>query len=72
MTLSFCPTHHRMIWHPECKTGPHSRNSPGKLQILHVYPVAPDGYAVEYKDFRDNVFYECFDGTYLTGEKDEG
>lgn len=64
VTLSFCPTHHRMIWHPECKKGPHSINSPNKLQILHIYPVAPEGYAVEYKDFNDKVFFEYFEGTY--------
>jgi len=64
VTLSFCPTHHRMIWHPECKNGPHSRNSPNKLQILNIYPVAPEGYAVEYKDFNDKTFFEYFEGTY--------
>lgn len=66
--MTFCPTHHRMIWHPECKEGPHSRNSPNKLQILNIYPTAPSGYAVEFKNFQDKVFYECYEGTYQTGE----
>lgn len=67
VTLTFCPTHHRMIYHPESKTGPHSINSPNKLQILHIYPAAPDGYAVEFKNFNDETFFEFFKGTYRNG-----
>lgn len=64
VVLSFCPTHHRMIYHPDCKKGHHSINSPSKLQILHIYPTAPEGYAVEFKDFQGNTFMELFDGDY--------
>ena len=71
VTLTFCPTHHRMIFHPESKHGAHSINSPNKLQILHIYPVAPSGYAVEYKMFNDNTFFECFEGDYRNGSVDE-
>lgn len=59
-----------MIYHPECKKGPHSINSPNKLQILNIYPVAPSGYAVEYKRFNDQIFLEFFEDDYRNGEKE--
>ena len=68
VTLSYCPSHHRMIFHPESTKGPHSINSPNKLQILNIYPVAPSGYAVEYKRFNDEIFFEFFEGDYRNGE----
>lgn len=68
VTLTLCPTHHRMIYHTESKKGPHSINSPNKLQILHIYPVAPSGYAVEFKRFNDETFFECYDGDYRNGD----
>ena len=68
VTLSYCPSHHRMIFHPESTKGPHSINSPNKLQILNIYPVAPSGYAVEYKRFNDETFFEFFEGDYRNGE----
>lgn len=64
VVLSFCPTHHRLIWHPECKHGHHSINGDNKLQLLHIYPTTDNGYAVEYKNSRDMVFYEFFHGDY--------
>jgi hypothetical protein len=57
-----------MIFHPECKKGHHSINSPTKLQILNIYPAAPDGYAVEFKRFNDETFFECYDGDYRNGD----
>lgn len=68
VTLSYCPSHHRMIFHPESTKGPHSINSPNKLQILNIYPVAPSGYAIEYKRFNDEIFFEFFEGDYRNGE----
>lgn len=64
VVLSFCPTHHRLIWHPECKYGHHSINGDNKLQLLHIYPTTDNGYAVEYKNSRNMVFYEFFHGDY--------
>ena len=37
VVLSYCPTHHHLIWHPECKHGHHSINGPVKLQIHNIY-----------------------------------
>lgn len=65
VVLSFCPTHHRLIWHPECKNGHHSINGPTKLQIHNIYPTSDiNGYAVEYETYYGNVFYEFFTGDY--------
>lgn len=58
-----------MIFHPECKNGHHSINSPTKLQILNIYPTAPDGYAVEFERFNKETFFEFFEGTYRNGEQ---
>jgi hypothetical protein len=58
-----------MIFHPECKKGHHSINSPTKLQILNIYPAAPNGYAVEFKRFNNETFFEFFEGTYRNGEQ---
>ena len=71
VTLSFCPTHHRLIYHPECKHGHHSIPAANKLQILHIYPTAPDGYAVEYKNMLGKVWFECFDGDYRNTEDNQ-
>lgn len=60
-----------MIYHPECKHGAHSINSPNKLQILYIYPTAPAGYAIEYKRFNDETFFELFEGDYKNGQMDE-
>ena len=38
---------------------------------MGIYPTAPAGYAVEYKDFNGNIFYECFNGTYNNEEEVE-
>ena len=65
VVLSFCPTHHRLIWHPECKNGHHSINGTTKLQIHHIYPTAQlDVYAIEYETYYGNIFYEFFTGDY--------
>lgn len=69
--LSFCPTHHRMIFHPLSKHGHHSIKTDNKLIIHHIYPVAPDGYAVEYENMRGMKWMEFFTGTYVTGEQDD-
>lgn len=58
-----------MIFHPECKKGHHSINSPTKLQILNIYPAAPNGYAVEFKRFNNETFFEFFERTYRNGEQ---
>lgn len=68
--LSFCPTHHRMIYHPDCKRGHHSIKADNKLMIHHIYPVAPSGYAVEFENTRGNKWCEFFEGDYRTGEID--
>lgn len=49
VTLSFCPTHHRLIYHPECKSGPHSIQSENSLEILGIYKTTK-GYSVGYKN----------------------
>lgn len=67
VTLSYCPTHHRMIFHPESRHGHHSLKTDNKLKILNIYPTAPEGYAIEYENMRGDVFYEVFDGTYRNG-----
>jgi len=69
--LSFCPTHHRMIYHPECKHGHHSIKANNKLMIHNIYPTAPQGYAVEFENMQGYKWLECFDGDYRTGEKDD-
>lgn len=69
--LSYCPTHHRMIYHPEAKHGPHSVKTNSKLKILHIYPVAPEGYAVEYENMQGLTWMEYFSGTYQYDEVDE-
>ena len=65
VVLSFCPTHHRLIWHPECNYGHHSINGLNKLQIHHIYPTSEhDVYAIEYENYSGYVFYEYFRGDY--------
>jgi hypothetical protein len=64
VTLSFCPTHHRLIYHPECKHGHHSIPAANKLQVLHIYAMGPSGYAVEYKNMQGLTWFECFEGDY--------
>lgn len=65
VTLSFCPTHHRMIYHPECKHGHHSIKSDNKLIIHNIYPTAPEGYAVEFENMKGLKWFECFTGSYV-------
>ena len=60
VTLSFCPTHHRLIYHPECKHGHHSINGLNKLQLLHIYPTSDNGHAIEFKNYKGETFFECF------------
>lgn len=60
VTLSFCPTHHRMIFHPECKSGPHSKMCDESLEIIGIFK-SNTGYTVEYKDMNGNEKFEYFD-----------
>lgn len=60
VTLSFCPTHHRLIYHPECKNGPHSKAADNSLEITGIYKTNK-GYSVGYKDMSGNIFYTDFD-----------
>ncbi len=60
VTLSFCPTHHRLIFHPECKSGPHSTKSDASLIIKGIFK-SSTGYAVEYEDMNGNDFFQEFD-----------
>ena len=36
---------------------------------MNIYPTAPDGYAVEFKRFNNETFFEFFEGTYRNGEQ---
>lgn len=60
VTLSFCPTHHRLIFHPECKSGPHSKASEDSLEILGIYKTSK-GYTVGFKDMNGNEIFNDFD-----------
>lgn len=65
VVLSYCPTHHRLIWHPECKYGHHSINGPAKLQIHNIYPTSQrDVYAIEYERYNGTIFFDFFEGDY--------
>jgi len=65
VVLSFCPTHHHLIWHPECHYGHHSINGPAKLQIHNIYPTSQrDVYAIEYERYDGTVFFDFFEGDY--------
>ena len=64
VTLSYCPTHHRMIYHPESTKGHHSIKTDTKLIIKGIYPAAPGGYAVEYQNMKGMIFYEFYEGSY--------
>lgn len=57
VVLSYCPTHHRLIYHPECKHGHHSINGDNKLQILGIYPTSHQGHAIEYKNNRRRYIF---------------
>lgn len=60
VTLSFCPTHHRLIYHPECSHGPHSVQTDKSLEILGIFK-SNKGYSVEYRDKDGNEFFEDFE-----------
>lgn len=64
VTLTFCPTHHRMIYYPGSKHGHHSIKADNKLIIHHIYPCAPSGYAVEYENMQGKIWTEIFEGNY--------
>lgn len=64
VVLSFCPNHHRMIWHPLATHGHHSIKTAQKLEIVHIYPTAPEGYSILYRDMDGNEFSEFFSGKY--------
>ena len=69
--LTFCPNHHRMIYHPESTSGHHSIKKANSLIIHHIYPTAPQGYAVEYENMQGFKFLELFDGTYTNPETEK-
>lgn len=60
VTLTFCPTHHRLIYHPECKHGAHSIQSDQSLIILGIYKTTR-GYSVGFKDINNKEIYVDFD-----------
>lgn len=60
VTLTLCPTHHRLIYHPESTSGPHSIQSKDSLLIDDIYKTNK-GYAVIYKDINDQEITEWFD-----------
>ena len=60
VTLTLCPTHHRLIYHPESTSGPHSIQSKDSLSIDGIYKTNK-GYAVIYKDINDQEITEWFD-----------
>lgn len=60
VTLSFCPTHHRLIYHPETKSGMHSIKSEDSLEILGIFKTT-HGYSVEYRNADGIEFFEDFD-----------
>lgn len=60
VTLTLCPTHHHLIYHPESTSGPHSIQSKDSLSIDGIYKTNK-GYAVIYKDINDQEITEWFD-----------
>lgn len=58
-----------MIYHPESTHGHHSIPAANKLKIIHIYPAAPNGYAVEYENMRNDRFFELFTGDYRQQEE---
>ena len=60
VTISFCPTHHRLIFHPDCKSGMHSIQSNDSLEILGIYKNT-HGYSILYKKTDGTEFFEDFD-----------
>ena len=60
VTISFCPTHHRLIFHPDCKSVMHSIQSNDSLEILGIYKNT-HGYSILYKKADGTEFFEDFD-----------
>lgn len=60
VTLCLCPTHHRLIWHPECKYGPHSIKGKESLEVVGIFR-STKGYSVIYKDIYGHEISVDFD-----------
>lgn len=58
--LTFCPTHHRLIYHPECKSGPHSIKADDSLIIDGIYRTTK-GYSVIFHDIYGHEISNDFD-----------
>ncbi|MBR0371669.1 MAG: hypothetical protein IJH63_13305 [Methanobrevibacter sp.] len=58
--MTFCPTHHRLIYHPECKSGPHSIKADDSLIIDGIYRTTK-GYSVIFHDIYGHEISNDFD-----------
>ena len=65
VTLPFCPTHHRLIYHPLASSGCHSSQTNDSLEIVGLFE-STHGKAIHYKDLNGKMFYYIpFDGTII-------
>lgn len=49
VTIPLCPTHHKMIYHPEATSGQHSHCEPGSMTVVQV-ATTTTGKAVIFRD----------------------
>lgn len=65
LTISLCPTCHKLIYHPLAKSGQHANNTPKSIQILNLLD-SNVGIAVSYLDYEGNKkTYFPHDGTII-------
>lgn len=60
LEISLCPTHHKMIFHPESEAGQHSTKHPDSLMVAQVTNTTT-GQAVIFKDMQGREITVCID-----------
>ncbi len=60
LEIALCPTHHKMIFHPESNAGQHSVMHPDSLSVVQVTNTTT-GQAVIFKDMQGREITVCID-----------
>lgn len=60
VTISLCPTHHKLIYHPDATSGQHAIKHPDSLSVSQVAQTNR-GYCVIFKDINGNELVSTID-----------
>ena len=60
VTIPLCPTHHKLIYHPDATSGQHSIQHPESMSVVQV-AMTNTGHCVIFKDSSGNEITVCID-----------